>query len=186
MHFSRRRRYRTVIVGFPWDNRDERADFELHQAVESAWSCDLLTLTDHPVRSRDLKFVCGLPEDRDCRMVCIWPRSHQRFTVSTMLSTKLYVAVLLPDDHQSDAWPVELVSEFGLCRHRDLYVVPVHFMPKVTRGYASVPKTGRSSIGIVAGFTSGSATIHDDTSAPTQLDRSIAELLAGTRCRGRY
>ncbi|MGV1926301.1 hypothetical protein ACQZ6S_13440 [Agrobacterium tumefaciens] len=119
---------------FSWDNSDERADFELHQAVESAWSCDLLTLTDHPVRSRDLKFVCGLPEDRDCRMVCIWPRSHQRFTASTTFSTKLYVAVLLPDDQQSDAWPLELVSEFGLCRHRDLYVVRDPFHAKGNQG----------------------------------------------------
>jgi HEPN domain-containing protein len=60
--------------------RLKHAIFELQQAVESAYSCYLLTLTNYSPPSHNLKFLRGLPEDRDRRLADIWPRDHQRFT----------------------------------------------------------------------------------------------------------
>ena len=79
-------------VGF-FLHRDNprRAAFELHQAVESAYSCYLLTLTNYSPPSHNLKFLRGLSEDRDRRLVDIWPRDHQRFTAWFNVLNEAYV-----------------------------------------------------------------------------------------------
>lgn len=62
------------------DNNANIAAFQLHQAVETAYNCYLLTVTNYSPASHNLKFLRGLSEDRDQRLVDIWPRDHQRFT----------------------------------------------------------------------------------------------------------
>lgn len=52
----------------------------MHQAVESAYSCFLLTLTNYSPPSHNLKFLRGLAEDHDRRLVEAWPREQHRFT----------------------------------------------------------------------------------------------------------
>ncbi|WP_144578816.1 nucleotidyltransferase and HEPN domain-containing protein [Agrobacterium sp. DE0009] len=68
-----------------------RAAFELHQAVESAYNCYLLTVTNYTPASHNLKFLRGLSEDRDRRLVDIWPRDHQRFTAWYNIINEAYV-----------------------------------------------------------------------------------------------
>lgn len=67
------------------------AIFNLHQSVETAYSCYLLTLTNYSPASHNLKFLRGLSEDRDRRLVDIWPREHQRFTAWYNILNEAYV-----------------------------------------------------------------------------------------------
>lgn len=62
------------------DNNANIAAFQLHQAVETAYNCYLLTLTNYSPASHNLKFLRGLSEGRDHRLIDIWPRDRQRFT----------------------------------------------------------------------------------------------------------
>ncbi|WP_313614764.1 nucleotidyltransferase and HEPN domain-containing protein [Agrobacterium sp.] len=67
------------------------ATFNLHQSVETTYSCYLLTLTNYSPASHNLKFLRGLSEDRDRRLVDIWPRDHQRFTAWYNILNEAYV-----------------------------------------------------------------------------------------------
>ncbi|MDH6297767.1 nucleotidyltransferase and HEPN domain-containing protein (plasmid) [Agrobacterium salinitolerans] len=67
------------------------ATFNLHQSVETAYSCYLLTLTNYSPPSHNLKFLRGLSEDRERRLVDIWPRDHQRFTAWYNILNEAYV-----------------------------------------------------------------------------------------------
>ncbi|MBK5571429.1 nucleotidyltransferase and HEPN domain-containing protein [Ensifer sp. SSB1] len=69
----------------------KRATFLLHQAVESAYSCVLLTLTNYSPPSHNLKFLRGLAEDRDQRLVEAWPRDQHRFTAWYNILNEAYV-----------------------------------------------------------------------------------------------
>jgi predicted nucleotidyltransferase/HEPN domain-containing protein len=71
--------------------RLKQAVFELHQAVETAYSCYLLTLTNYSPPSHNLKFLRGLSEDRDRRLVDVWPREQQRFTAWYNILNEAYV-----------------------------------------------------------------------------------------------
>ncbi len=74
--------------GNAWRNR---AAFLLHQAVESAYSAFLLTLTNYSPPSHNLKFLRGLAEDRDRRLVEAWPRDQHRFTAWYNILNEAYV-----------------------------------------------------------------------------------------------
>ena len=71
--------------------RIKHAVFELHQAVESAYNCYLLTLTNYSPASHNLKFLRGLSEGRDHRLIDIWPRDRQRFTTWYNILNEAYV-----------------------------------------------------------------------------------------------
>ncbi|UXU08331.1 nucleotidyltransferase and HEPN domain-containing protein [Agrobacterium tumefaciens] len=73
------------------DNNANIAAFQLHQAVETAYNCYLLTVTNYSPASHNLKFLRGLSEDRDRRLVDIWPRDHQRFTAWYNVLNEAYV-----------------------------------------------------------------------------------------------
>ncbi|MCW8061001.1 nucleotidyltransferase and HEPN domain-containing protein [Agrobacterium tumefaciens] len=72
-------------------DQPNHAAFNLHQAVETAYSCYLLTHTNYTPPSHNLKFLRGLSEDRDRRLVDIWPRDHQRFTAWYNILNEAYV-----------------------------------------------------------------------------------------------
>ncbi|ASY66252.1 hypothetical protein SJ05684_b52700 (plasmid) [Sinorhizobium sojae CCBAU 05684] len=67
-----------------------RAAFELHQAVEAAYSCALLTLTNYSPPSHNLKFLRGLA-DMDRRLVEAWPREQHRYTAWYNILNEAYV-----------------------------------------------------------------------------------------------
>ena len=71
-----------------WRNR---ATFLLHQAVETAYSCLLLTLTNYSPPSHNLKFLRGLAEDHDRRLIEAWPRDQHRFTAWYNILNEAYV-----------------------------------------------------------------------------------------------
>ncbi|WDZ80868.1 nucleotidyltransferase and HEPN domain-containing protein (plasmid) [Ensifer adhaerens] len=67
------------------------AAFVLHQAVETAYSCLLLTLTNYSPPSHNIKFLRGLAEDRDQRLVEAWPRDQHRFSAWYNILNEAYV-----------------------------------------------------------------------------------------------
>ncbi|PDT81742.1 nucleotidyltransferase and HEPN domain-containing protein [Sinorhizobium sp. BJ1] len=67
------------------------AAFVLHQAVESAYSCLLLTLTNYSPPSHNLKFLRGLAEDQDRRLVEAWPRDQHRYAAWYNILNEAYV-----------------------------------------------------------------------------------------------
>ncbi|NTE90112.1 nucleotidyltransferase and HEPN domain-containing protein [Agrobacterium rubi] len=54
------------------------AAFELHQTIEQAYSCVLLTLTNYGPASHNIKFLRSLAEEQDLRLVEAFPRDHHR------------------------------------------------------------------------------------------------------------
>lgn len=53
------------------------AAFLLHQAVERAYGCFLLTHTFYFPRSHNIKFLRSLAEDKEQRLVAVWPRDSK-------------------------------------------------------------------------------------------------------------
>ncbi|MBB4232308.1 nucleotidyltransferase and HEPN domain-containing protein [Rhizobium mongolense] len=72
-------------------NWDSQAAFLLHQAVETAYSCLLLTLTNYSPPSHNLKFLRGLAEDQDRRLIDAWPRDQHRYTAWYNILNEAYV-----------------------------------------------------------------------------------------------
>ncbi|MEI2298729.1 nucleotidyltransferase and HEPN domain-containing protein [Ensifer sp. MJa1] len=94
-HFERQRasaKYFCQLARYAMsDEQRNHAAFNLHQAVETAYSCLLLTLTNYSPPSHNLKFLRGLAEDRDQRLVEAWPRDQHRFTAWYNVLNEAYV-----------------------------------------------------------------------------------------------
>ncbi len=73
------------------DEQRNHAAFNLHQAVETAYSCLLLTLTNYSPASHNVKFLRGLAEDHDLRLIEAWPREQHRFTAWYNILNEAYV-----------------------------------------------------------------------------------------------
>ncbi|MCO6180760.1 nucleotidyltransferase and HEPN domain-containing protein [Ciceribacter sp. RN22] len=73
------------------DGQQNHAAFNLHQSVETAYSCLLLTLTNYSPPSHNLKFLRGLAEDHDRRLIDAWPRDQHRFTAWYNILNEAYV-----------------------------------------------------------------------------------------------
>ena len=56
----------------------KRAAFALHQALEQAYSCVLLTLTNYGPPSHNIKFLRSLAEEQDRRLAEAFPRDQHR------------------------------------------------------------------------------------------------------------
>ncbi|MCO6180926.1 nucleotidyltransferase and HEPN domain-containing protein [Ciceribacter sp. RN22] len=67
------------------------AAFQLHQSIEIAYSAFLLTLTNYSPPSHNLKFLRGLAEDHDRRLIEAWPRDQHRFTAWYNILNEAYV-----------------------------------------------------------------------------------------------
>ncbi|MET3900853.1 putative nucleotidyltransferase/HEPN domain-containing protein [Devosia sp. UYZn731] len=73
------------------DGQLNEAAFDLHQAVERAYSTVLLVLTNYSPPSHNLKFLRMLSEDRDRRLIDAWPREQQRFNAWFNVLNEAYV-----------------------------------------------------------------------------------------------
>ncbi|NKK87534.1 HEPN domain-containing protein [Rhizobium leguminosarum bv. viciae] len=56
----------------------ENAAFELHQSLEQAYSCVLLTLTNYGPPSHNIKFLRSLAEEQDRRLAEAFPRDQHK------------------------------------------------------------------------------------------------------------
>jgi HEPN domain-containing protein len=64
-----------LAVGDAWRNW---AAFSLHQSLEQAYSCVLLTLTNYGPPSHNIKFLRSLAEEQDRRLAEAFPRDQHR------------------------------------------------------------------------------------------------------------
>jgi predicted nucleotidyltransferase/HEPN domain-containing protein len=67
------------------------AAFELHQALEHAYSAVLLTLTNYGPPSHNLTFLRSLAEEQDRRLAQAWPRDQRRFAAWFNTLNEAYV-----------------------------------------------------------------------------------------------
>ncbi|MQW58841.1 nucleotidyltransferase and HEPN domain-containing protein [Sinorhizobium meliloti] len=67
------------------------AAFQLHQSIETTYSTLLLTLTNYSPPSHNLKFLRGLAEDQERRLIDAWPRDQHRFTAWYNILNEAYV-----------------------------------------------------------------------------------------------
>ncbi|MBP1884771.1 nucleotidyltransferase and HEPN domain-containing protein [Sinorhizobium mexicanum] len=67
------------------------AAFTLHQAIERLYAALLLTRTNYSPPSHNLKFLRGLAEDQDRRLVDAWPRDQHRYTAWYNVLNEAYV-----------------------------------------------------------------------------------------------
>lgn len=67
------------------------AAFQLHQAVETAYSCILLTFTNYSPASHNIKFLRGLAEGLDRGLIDVWPRDQHRFNAWYNILNEAYV-----------------------------------------------------------------------------------------------
>ncbi len=58
--------------------RIKEAAFLIHQALEQAYSCVLLTLTNYAPPSHNIKFLSSMAEERDRLLADAFPRDQQR------------------------------------------------------------------------------------------------------------
>ena len=70
--------FRKGSVYFREEGNINEAAFLLHQALEQAYSCLLLTLTNYPPPSHNVKFLRSLAEEQDRRLADAFPRDQHR------------------------------------------------------------------------------------------------------------
>ena len=97
----------------------QKAAFNLHQAVETAYACFLLVHTFYFPRSHNIKFLRSLAEGTDARLVEAWPREQRADRRRFELLKRAYVEARYSD--QYDASVDELEWLVARARHlRDL------------------------------------------------------------------
>jgi uncharacterized protein len=67
------------------------AAFMLHQAVERAYTCYLLSRCQYVPRSHNIKFLRSLAEDKEPRLVACWPRATKIDRRRFELTKRAYV-----------------------------------------------------------------------------------------------
>ncbi|WP_354317779.1 nucleotidyltransferase and HEPN domain-containing protein [Sinorhizobium fredii] len=109
------------------DAKLNHAAFNLHQAVEAAYSCVLLTLTNYSPPSHNIKFLRGVAEDQDRRLVDAWPRDQHRFTAWYNILNEAYVKARYSKHfeitEEALGWLLERTEHLhrlveGICRER--------------------------------------------------------------------
>jgi uncharacterized protein len=67
------------------------AAFNLHQAVERAYTCYLLSRVHYVARSHNIKFLRSLAEDKEPRLIASWPRATKIDRRRFELTKRAYV-----------------------------------------------------------------------------------------------
>lgn len=103
------------------------AAFMLHQAVERAYACYLLTNTLYFPRSHNIKFLRSLAEDREARLVEAWPRDSKLDRRRFELLKRAYVEARYSPNYEISADDLEALAASAtnlrniveqLCRER--------------------------------------------------------------------
>ncbi len=80
-----------------WNNHSA---FELHQAVEQAYSTLLLTLTNYDPYSHNISFLRSLAEEQDRHLVEAWPRDQRRYQAWFNTLNEAYVKARYSEHYQ--------------------------------------------------------------------------------------
>ncbi|AWI61426.1 hypothetical protein AB395_00006249 (plasmid) [Sinorhizobium fredii CCBAU 45436] len=103
------------------------AAFSSHQATEHAYSTVLLTLANYSPPSHNLKFLRGLAEDKDRRLIDAWPRDQHRSIAWYNILNEAYVKARYSKHfeitEEALGWLLERTEHLhrlveGICRER--------------------------------------------------------------------
>jgi len=83
----------------------------LHQATETAYACFLLVRTLYFPRSHNIKFLRSLAEDRDPRLVEVWPRATKVHRRRFELLKRAYVDARYSASYEIDAEDLDALSK---------------------------------------------------------------------------
>ncbi|WP_026187050.1 nucleotidyltransferase and HEPN domain-containing protein [Ensifer sp. BR816] len=85
--------------------------FLLHQAIEHSYATLLLTLTNYSPPSHNLKHLRQLAEDRDQRLVDVWPRDRQRHNAWFNIINEAYVKARYSDHYEITQEALDWLAE---------------------------------------------------------------------------
>lgn len=86
------------------------AAFTLHQAVERAYACFLLTSTFYFPRSHNIKFLRSLAEDREPQLIDAWPRDNKLDRRRFELLKRAYVEARYSKSYEITADDLEALA----------------------------------------------------------------------------
>jgi HEPN domain. len=87
------------------------AAFTLHQAVERAYGCFLLTHTFYFPRSHNIKFLRSLAEDKEERLIAAWPRDNKIDRRRFELLKRAYVEARYAPSYEISAEDLSALAE---------------------------------------------------------------------------
>ena len=93
------------------DGQLSNSAFQLHQAIEHAYSALLLTLTSYSPPSHNLNFLRTLAEERDRRLTEAWPRDQQRFRAWFNTLNEAYVKARYSEHYRISIEALEWLGE---------------------------------------------------------------------------
>ncbi|TKT75828.1 nucleotidyltransferase and HEPN domain-containing protein [Aquamicrobium sp. LC103] len=93
------------------DKQLNHAAFQLHQAIEQAYSTVLLTLTNYGPPSHNLTFLRTLAEDQDRRLTEAWPRDQQRYRAWFNTLNEAYVKARYSEHYQISEEALQWLGE---------------------------------------------------------------------------
>ncbi|TPL88777.1 nucleotidyltransferase and HEPN domain-containing protein [Mesorhizobium sp. B2-3-12] len=99
------------------DGQLNHAAFQLHQAIEHAYSALLLTLTSYSPPSHNLNFLRTLSEGRDRRLTEAWPRDQQRFRAWFNTLNEAYVKARYSEHYEISVEALEWLGERTAALH---------------------------------------------------------------------
>ncbi|WP_320203704.1 nucleotidyltransferase and HEPN domain-containing protein [Agrobacterium rosae] len=89
----------------------KHASFELHQAVEQAYSTLLLIKTNYSPPSHNIRFLRSLTEDLEPVLIDVWPRNNQRFMAWFNILNEAYVKARYSDHYEITKEALEWLIE---------------------------------------------------------------------------
>src|SRR5690606_20843602 len=108
----------TFFRGFQFyldEGEYKHAAFELHQAIENAYSALLLTLTNYSPPSHNVKFLRSLAEEQDRSLVEAWPREQATHRAWFNTLVEAYVKARYSKHYRIDR---EALLWLGACTRR--------------------------------------------------------------------
>lgn len=88
------------------------AAFLLHQATERAFTCYLLVTAFYVPRSHNIKFLRSLVEDREPRLIAVWPRVNRADRRRFELLKRAYVEARYSDHYTIDPDDLNLLASW--------------------------------------------------------------------------
>ncbi|MGV1873086.1 nucleotidyltransferase and HEPN domain-containing protein [Agrobacterium rosae] len=89
----------------------KHASFELHQAVEQAYSTLLLIKTNYSPPSHNIRFLRSLTEELEPVLIDVWPRNNQRFMAWFNILNEAYVKARYSDHYEITKEALEWLIE---------------------------------------------------------------------------
>jgi uncharacterized protein len=111
----------------------ENGAFELHQSLEQAYSCVLLTLTNYAPPSHNIKFLRSLAEEQDRRLADAFPRDQHRERAWFNTLNEAYVKARYSKHFEISEEALSWLGERTAALHDRVKVVCVEHLARLDR-----------------------------------------------------